>query len=116
MAVHTQSGGGTLAGHSSEDEYAWASLILGRSLLGQRTTVIVAYVQALGSPCPREFHESFRNSGHTGTTYANAERYQSRDGRRDVHDRSNRSIDPVRALEVARAASGDLQHFPCEEA
>jgi hypothetical protein len=38
---------GYARGHSSEDEYAWASLILGRSLLGQRTTDIVAYVQAL---------------------------------------------------------------------
>jgi cephalosporin-C deacetylase-like acetyl esterase len=38
---------GYARGHSSEEEYAWASLILGRSLLGQRTTDIVAYAQAL---------------------------------------------------------------------
>jgi len=40
-------------GHASEDQYAWASLILGRSLLGQRTADIVAYAQALVREYPR---------------------------------------------------------------
>jgi cephalosporin-C deacetylase-like acetyl esterase len=44
---------GYARGHSSEDEYAWASLILGRSLLGQRAADIVAYVQALAREYPR---------------------------------------------------------------
>jgi cephalosporin-C deacetylase-like acetyl esterase len=43
---------GYARGHSSEEEYAWASLILGRSLLGQRTTDIIAYVQALAREYP----------------------------------------------------------------
>ena len=33
--------------------YAWASLILGHSLLGQRTTDIIAYTQALAEACPQ---------------------------------------------------------------
>ncbi|PYU96071.1 MAG: hypothetical protein DMG08_03225 [Acidobacteria bacterium] len=33
--------------HNSEEEYAWASLILGKPLLGQRVTDILALVQAL---------------------------------------------------------------------
>ena len=44
---------GYARGHSSEEEYAWASLILGVSLLGQRTTDIVAYAQALAREYPR---------------------------------------------------------------
>jgi hypothetical protein len=44
---------GYARGHASEEEYAWASLILGRSLLGQRTTDIVAYSQALAREDPR---------------------------------------------------------------
>src|SRR5262249_33833731 len=44
---------GYARGHSSEEEYAWASLILGRSLLGQRTTDIVAYTGALSREYPR---------------------------------------------------------------
>ena len=43
---------GYARGHASEDEYAWASLILGRSLLGQRTTDIVAFAQALAREYP----------------------------------------------------------------
>ena len=35
--------------HASEEEYAWASLILGRPLLGQRVADILALVQALKS-------------------------------------------------------------------
>jgi cephalosporin-C deacetylase-like acetyl esterase len=38
---------GYARGHAAEEQYAWASLILGRSLLGQRTTDIVAHVEAL---------------------------------------------------------------------
>jgi cephalosporin-C deacetylase-like acetyl esterase len=38
--------------HQTEENYAWASLILGRSILGQRTTDIVALVQALGQRYP----------------------------------------------------------------
>ncbi len=33
----------------SEDDYAWASLVLGRSLLGQRVTDLVAVIEALAS-------------------------------------------------------------------
>jgi hypothetical protein len=44
---------GYARGHASEEEYAWASLVLGRSLLGQRTTDIVAYSQALSREYPR---------------------------------------------------------------
>ena len=44
---------GYARGHASEEEYAWASLILGRSLLGQRTTDIVAYSKALARAYPR---------------------------------------------------------------
>ena len=44
---------GYARGHSSEEEYAWASLILGRSLLGQRVTDIIAYTEALLREYPR---------------------------------------------------------------
>jgi len=39
--------------HHNEDTFAWASLILGRSLLGQRTTDIVALAQALAQAYPQ---------------------------------------------------------------
>src|SRR5262249_42756952 len=39
--------------HQSEENYAWASLILGRSLLGQRVTDIVAIVRALARAYPQ---------------------------------------------------------------
>lgn len=39
--------------HQTEENYAWASLILGRSLLGQRTTDIAALAQALAQAYPR---------------------------------------------------------------
>jgi hypothetical protein len=39
--------------HQSEENYAWASLILGRSLLGQRTTDVLALVNALVSRYPQ---------------------------------------------------------------
>ncbi len=39
--------------HSTEENYAWASLILGCSLLGQRTTDIVALAQALAQSYPQ---------------------------------------------------------------
>jgi hypothetical protein len=39
--------------HQNEENYAWASLILGRSLLSQRVTDILALVQALASAYPR---------------------------------------------------------------
>jgi dienelactone hydrolase len=35
--------------HNSEENYAWSSLVLGRSLLGQRVTDILALVEALAS-------------------------------------------------------------------
>jgi hypothetical protein len=35
--------------HSAEEEYAWASLILGKPLVGQRVTDILAFVRALDS-------------------------------------------------------------------
>jgi len=41
------------AEHHGEESYAWASLILGRSLVGQRTADIVALVQALAGKYPR---------------------------------------------------------------
>lgn len=44
---------GYARGHAAEEEYAWASLILGHSLLGQRTTDIVVYAQALAREYPR---------------------------------------------------------------
>jgi len=44
---------GYARGHASEEEYAWASLILGRSLLGQRTSDISAYAQTLAREYPR---------------------------------------------------------------
>jgi hypothetical protein len=40
-------------GHQREQDYAWGSLILGRSLLGQRTTDIVALAQALAQAYPQ---------------------------------------------------------------
>jgi dienelactone hydrolase len=39
--------------HQNEENYAWASLILGRSLLGQRVTDIMAITAALASSYPR---------------------------------------------------------------
>jgi cephalosporin-C deacetylase-like acetyl esterase len=39
--------------HQTEENYAWASLILGHSLLGQRTTDIVALAQALVQRYPQ---------------------------------------------------------------
>ena len=39
--------------HQSEENYAWASLIFGRSLLGQRTTDIIVLVQALAARHPQ---------------------------------------------------------------
>ena len=39
--------------HQTEENYAWASLILGRSLLGQRTTDIIALAQALAQSYPQ---------------------------------------------------------------
>jgi cephalosporin-C deacetylase-like acetyl esterase len=38
--------------HQKEENYAWASLILGRSLLGQRTTDIAALAEALAQAYP----------------------------------------------------------------
>jgi hypothetical protein len=35
--------------HQSEENYAWASIILGRPLLGQRVTDILAVLQALSN-------------------------------------------------------------------
>ena len=39
-------------GHQAEEDYAWASLILGRSLLGQRTADIVRMAEALAGAHP----------------------------------------------------------------
>jgi hypothetical protein len=39
--------------HQNEENYAWASLILGRSLLGQRATDTIVLVQALADRYPR---------------------------------------------------------------
>jgi cephalosporin-C deacetylase-like acetyl esterase len=39
--------------HQTEDAYAWSSLILGRSLLGQRTTDIIALTRALAERYPQ---------------------------------------------------------------
>jgi cephalosporin-C deacetylase-like acetyl esterase len=44
---------GYVRSHSGEDNYAWASLILGRSLLGQRTADLVALSGALAGAYPR---------------------------------------------------------------
>jgi hypothetical protein len=44
---------GYTRGHANEEQYAWASLILGRSLLGQRTTDIAMHVGALAAEYPR---------------------------------------------------------------
>jgi dienelactone hydrolase len=38
--------------HQNEENYAWASLMLGRSLLGQRTTDIVALAESLAQAYP----------------------------------------------------------------
>jgi len=43
---------GYIRGRQGEDGYAWASLILGRCLLGQRTTDIVGLAQALAGAYP----------------------------------------------------------------
>ncbi|HXB71989.1 MAG TPA: acetylxylan esterase [Candidatus Acidoferrales bacterium] len=43
---------GYARGHQKEEDYAWASLILGRSLLGQRTTDIGALAAALAQAYP----------------------------------------------------------------
>lgn len=54
--LEPQFGGGAAGyarGHQTEENYAWASLILGRSLLGQRTTDLVGMVQALAGAYPR---------------------------------------------------------------
>jgi len=39
--------------HSGEESYAWASLILGRSLLGQRVTDLIALVRCLAGDYPQ---------------------------------------------------------------
>ncbi len=39
--------------HANEESYAWASLILGRSLLGQRAADIAAFAQALAQAYPQ---------------------------------------------------------------
>jgi hypothetical protein len=39
--------------HQSEEDYAWASLILGQSLLGQRTADLVAMARALAAAYPQ---------------------------------------------------------------
>ncbi len=39
--------------HQNEENYAWSSLILGHSLLGQRTADIIAFTQALAQAYPR---------------------------------------------------------------
>lgn len=39
--------------HQEEEEYAWASLILGHSLLGQRTADIIAMARALAAAYPQ---------------------------------------------------------------
>ena len=39
--------------HQTEEDYAWASLILGRSLLGQRAADIIGVAQALGQKYPQ---------------------------------------------------------------
>lgn len=44
---------GYATSHHNEDIFAWASLILGRSLLGQRATDIVALAQALAQAYPQ---------------------------------------------------------------
>jgi cephalosporin-C deacetylase-like acetyl esterase len=54
--LEAQFGGGAAGyarSHQTEENYAWASLILGRSLLGQRVTDIVALAQALALAHPR---------------------------------------------------------------
>lgn len=38
------------AWHQDEDSYAWASMMLGKPLLGQRVTDVLAVVRALGGP------------------------------------------------------------------
>jgi len=44
---------GYTRGHQSEEDYAWASLILGRSMAGQRATDIAAFAQALAQEYPQ---------------------------------------------------------------
>ncbi len=39
--------------HQNEENYAWASLMLGHGLLGQRTTDIIAFTQALAHAYPQ---------------------------------------------------------------
>jgi dienelactone hydrolase len=39
--------------HQSEEDYAWAGLILGRPLVGQRVTDVLAFMQALAAAYPR---------------------------------------------------------------
>lgn len=43
---------GYMSSHETEEDYAWSSLILGRSLLGQRTADIVATTRALATAHP----------------------------------------------------------------
>ena len=43
---------GYARGHQSEEDYAWASMILGRSLAGQRATDIATFAQALAQAYP----------------------------------------------------------------
>ena len=52
--------------HSTEENYAWASLILGRSLLGQRTTDIVALAQALALALSAGSHHARRSRQNDG--------------------------------------------------
>jgi cephalosporin-C deacetylase-like acetyl esterase len=40
-------------GHQSAEDYAWAGLMLGRPLVGQRVTDVLAFVQALAAAYPR---------------------------------------------------------------
>jgi dienelactone hydrolase len=49
----SQGAAGYIRSHQTEENYAWASLILGRSLLGRRTTDIAVLSQALGQRYPR---------------------------------------------------------------
>ena len=43
---------GYAIGHATDEAYAWASLILGRPLIGQRVTDLAAYARALSSYMP----------------------------------------------------------------
>lgn len=52
--VFSQGGSiGYARGHESEENYAWSSLILGHSLLGQRTADVIALTQALAQAYPQ---------------------------------------------------------------